>query len=69
MTNWDKIKSLYPKADRNFIIEQFGIVINRRKNPVLLHCSTLKCTDCIFNQGYCITEIVDYLEKEVNENE
>ena len=67
MTNWDKIKSLYPKADRNFIIQQFGIVLNRNKNPILVHCTKLNCNDCIFNQGYCTTEIEKYLEKDVDE--
>lgn len=67
MTNWDKIKSLYPKADKNFIIQQFGIVINRRKTPILVHCTQLKCVDCIFNQGECTAEIEKYLEKGVDE--
>lgn len=67
MTNWEKIKSLYPKANRDFIIEQFGIVINKRKNPILVHCANLNCNDCIFNQGVCIAEMEEYFEKEVTE--
>ena len=67
MTNWEKIKSLYPNADKQFIIGQFGIVINKRKNPILAHCSVLKCSECIFTPGNCLGETIAYLDKEVNE--
>lgn len=70
MTNWDLIRKIYPNVTKNYVISNFALVKDIYDNVILQLCNATYCNVCLLDNDIdCRQGLVDYLEKEVNENE
>lgn len=69
MTGWELIRQKYPNVDKQYVLNNFGIYKNDRNEPVLFSCGVRRCNECMFDWNVCVSQMLEYFEKEVKTNE